>query len=205
MVDITTAVVEDQDLIRFAVEGVLNPAEGIKFAGCFTDVGTLVDAVPHLDVLLLGDTPTGENRLNTIAQLLEQRPDLRIIILGQQWTSENIQAALDCGAIGIVDKTEVLTDLLVAGVRHVARGELYLSPRVALSYVKPDNNSGFDEREIRVIQLMSQGLSPKEIAKEIGTTRRTVYRIQDKLCIKLNVRTTAQIVMEASKRGLIRE
>jgi two-component system secretion response regulator SsrB len=204
-VGIKTAVVDEQELVRIAVEEILNRASDIDFVGGFASVGTLLESSQEISVVLLGDTLPQSNALASITQLSEAHPDVRIIVLGRQWTVPGIKAVLDCGALGVVDKGEALPDLLVGSVRHVFRGKLFLSPEVAVAYTSSEQGDVVSERELDVIRLMHDGVSTKQIAAALGVKPRTIYRTQEKLCKKWNLRSTGQIVAEAIRRGLLRD
>lgn len=202
---IKTAVVEQQDLVRIAVEEILNRASDIEFVGSFASVGTLLESDREVNVLLLGDTLPSMQTLAAIAQLNEALPNIRIVVLGRHWTVPGVKAALDCGALGVVDKGEALPDLLVGSVRHVFRGKRFLSPEVALAYTEAEKSDEVSERELDVIRLMHDGANSKEIASALGVKSRTIYRDQENLRRKWKLRSTGQIVPEAIKRGLIHE
>ncbi len=201
---INVGVIDDQELVRIAVQEILNRDSDINFVGGFSGVGTLLEADENIDVLLLGDTLPHTNSFETIARLSETRPNLRVIVLGRQWTSPDVQAALECGAMGVMDRDELLHDLLAAGVRRVHLGQRFLSPAVAtLAYTETPPDNPLTERELDVVRLMRNGATPKAIGVELGVKTRTVYRYQDKIRLKLGVQTTQQIVFEAIQRGLV--
>lgn len=203
--EIKAAVVDDHDLTRIAVEEILNRASDIHFAGSFTSVGTLLESAQEVDVILLGDGLSQTNALAVLARLSEERPDIRVIVLGRQWTEAGIRAALECGAVGVMDRDELLHDLLAVGVRRVYARQQFLSPAVAvtLAYTNMPDTPTLTERELEVVQLMRDGATPKAIAVALSIQLRTVYRKQETLREKLGVQTNEQIVHAAIKHGLI--
>lgn len=206
LVEIKAAVVDDHDLTRIAVEEILNRASDIHFAGSFTSVGTLLESAQEVDVILLGDGLSQTNALAVLARLSEERPDIRVIVLGRQWTEAGIRAALECGAVGVMDRDELLHDLLAVGVRRVYARQQFLSPAVAtvaLAYTNTSDTPTLTERELEVVQLMRDGATPKAIAVALSIQLRTVYRKQETLREKLGVQTNEQIVHAAIKHGLI--
>ncbi len=203
---IKAAVVDDHDLTRIAVEEILSRASDINFVGSFTGVGTLLESAQEVDVLLLGDGLSQTNALAALARLSEERPEMRVIVLGRQWTEAGIRAALECGAVGVMDRDELLHDLLAVGVRRVYARQQFLSPAVATVALAHNNTPDaptLTERELEVVQLMRDGATPKAIAVALRIQPRTVYRKQERLREKLGVQTNEQIVLEAVKRGLI--
>lgn len=200
---IHVGVIDDQELVRIAIREILNGATDINFIGGFADVGTMLESGEEIDVLLLGNTLTHANTLTTIARLSESRPDLRVIVLGRQWTGPTVQAALECGAMGVMDRDERLHDLLAAGVHRVHLGQRYLSPAVALVFTDTSQDNPLTERQMEILRLMRDGATPKVIAAALGIKTHTVYNHQTEMCQKLGVQTKQQLVLEAVRRGLI--
>jgi len=203
-VTIQAAVVDDHDLICIAVEEILNRASDINFVGSFASVGTLLETAQEVDVLLLGDSLSQANVLAALARLSEEQPNIRVIVLGRQWTEASIRAALECGAVGVMDRDELLRDLLAVGVRRVYARQQFLSPAVGVILAYTNSPTPvLTERELEVVRLMRDGASPKAIAVALSIQPRTVYRKQDHMREKMGVQTNEQLVLEAVKRGLI--
>lgn len=200
---ISVCVIDEQELVRIAIREILNGATDVNFVGGFSDVGTMLESGEEIDVLLLGDSLPYSSSLTTVARLSESRPNLRVIVLGRQWTGPGVQAALECGAMGVMDRDEQLHDLLAAGVNRVHMGQRYLSPAVALVFTDTSQDNPLTERELEIVRLMRDGAVTKEIALALGIRPRTVYYHQDNMCEKLGVQTKQQIVHEAIRRGLI--
>lgn len=202
---IKVGVIDDNELVRIAVEEILNRASDLDVVGGFTGVGTLLESGQEVDVLLLGNGLSQANSLAALAELKEKRPALRIIVLGRQWSETSIRAVLDCGAAGIADRDESLHDLLAAGVRRVFRGKQFLSPDVAALAINRSGGDGqLSERELDVVLLMDTTDGTKSIAAALGLNRRTIYRLQQSICEKWDLRSKDQIVAEAMRRGIIR-
>lgn len=200
---IKVCVLDEHDLARLAVRDILTRSRDIEFVGSFTSVKALAEDGHSMDVLLLGDRLSEGNMVEIIARIHEMHPALKIIVLGQQWTRAQIQAVLECGALGFIDKTEPLHDLLVGGIRNVERGAPYLSPEAGIRCAQPDPlEISITPREMDVLRLMVR-LSPKEIGAELHLSRRTVYDNQTRLREKFGVRTNEQVIVEAIRRGLI--
>ena len=72
----------------------------------------------------------GDSSLETIGKLREQAPDTQIVVLTMDENPVFAQRALACGAVGFVLK-DVADGELPQAVRAAARGEEYVSPRVA--------------------------------------------------------------------------
>lgn len=202
---IHAAIVDEHELTRIAIEEILNRAPDIDFAGSFVNVEPLLEADRTVDVLLLGYNQNQPEFADVMDRLKRTYPDIRVIMLGRQWTEASVHIVLDCGADGAVDRDEALHDLLAAGVRRVQHGKRFLSPEVAaLTYASTGNNEQLTERELDVVLLMNDAANTNEMAAALGVSRRTVNRLQTNICDKWNLRSRDQIVVEAVKRGIIR-
>lgn len=201
---IKTGLIDDQELVQVAVKDILGRDSDIDFVGIFDNAGMLLESGEELDVLLLGGTLSLPSLLTTVARLSEARPHLRLIVLGRQWTGSTVQTALECGAMGVMDRDERLNDLLAIGVHRVNDGEQFLSPAIALVCANTPQDNPLTERELEVLQLMARGgLVPQAIAYALGLKRHTVYKYQRSIQNKLDVQTNEQAVHEAIRRGLI--
>jgi DNA-binding NarL/FixJ family response regulator len=204
-VGINTAIVDEHELTRIAIEEILSRASDIDFVGGFANVGTLLETNPQVNVLLLKYDQVQPNLAVVMEQLRRTHSDIHVIMLGCQWNEASIHTVLECGADGIVDCDEPLHGLLAAGVRRVGHGKQFLSPEVAtiLANASTGNGEQLTEREIDIIRMMSDGAITKEIAAALGVTRKTINRNQNNICKKWNLRSRDQIVAEAIRRGII--
>ncbi len=91
-------------------------------------VGHVHGHLPH--VLVIDLSLSNGSSIEAIRQLREQAPDAQIVVLTMEDNAVFAQEALDAGAIGFVLKHAADTEL-AQGVRNAARGQEYVSPRVA--------------------------------------------------------------------------
>jgi two-component system response regulator NreC len=117
--------------------------------------------------------------------------------------------ALRAGARGYVLKTQAGNDV-VAAIRHVHRGEVYLSPRISKVVVEAYLASSTDlqsvaltSRERQVLQLVGEGHSTKQIAALLGISAKTADTHRATLMEKLDIHQVAGLVRYAIRSGLI--
>lgn len=123
-----------------------------------------------------------------LAEIRQERPDVRLVILSASTVRDDILGCLAAGVHGYIIKTEGL-DQLVGCLRHVLRGEIYVPPRLAdleaasspaaesvqaAPTPAPDILSRLTPRQINVLRCIEKGMTNKEIARELGITDRTV-------------------------------
>jgi DNA-binding NarL/FixJ family response regulator len=123
---------------------------------------------------------------------------------------EYVFGMLEAGAAGYALKDERLSTLVEA-VRAVARGETWLSPRVAAKVTHRAMGRGpgetsitLTDREQEVLYLMAQGKENNEIASELFITERTVKFHVGNIYAKLDVTSRTAAVVEAIRRRWVR-
>ena len=129
---IRVVLADDHDLVRSSVRRLLDSEENVEVVA---EAGDLASVVRLLErhrpcVLVLDLRLPGGSSVETIASLLERVPGTRIVVMTMEGNPAFAQRALAVGALGFVAK-ELADDELSAAVRAAARGERYVSPRVA--------------------------------------------------------------------------
>jgi DNA-binding NarL/FixJ family response regulator len=164
------------------------------------------ELLPEIAVLDL-DMP-GLDGLSVLREAARVSPQTRSIILTRHMEEPYAVEALRIGARGYVLKTQAGTDL-VAAIRHVDHGEVYLSPKISNAVVhafltNPDAPNGkLSLRERQVLQLVGEGHSTKKIAALLGISTKTADSHRTKVMEKLDIHQTAGLVRYAIRNGLI--
>lgn len=133
----------------------------------------------------------------------------RVIILTMHTEESLFNAALDTGVSGFVLKDNAVNDILDC-LQSVARGDVYLSPMVAsyllrrsrrvadLRQAKP----GLDQltaTEKRVLKLVAQNRTTKEVAQTLGVSPRTIETHRRNICQKLELTGSHRLLQFALK------
>ena len=147
-------------------------------------------------------------------QIARYAPETRVLIVSMYADDAYVAQALQAGAAGYLLKDSAGHDLVDA-VSAVMAGTSFFSPRVARimldDYVRhlqrggeADRYDQLSEREREVFQLVAEGKSSKGIAEVLGISPATVETHRAKIMDKLNLRNTAELVLLAVRRGLLR-
>src|SRR5207302_10378800 len=115
------------------------------------------------------------------------------------------QKAIDAGAIGFVAKDRADTELVTA-IRLAARGEEYVSARVASGLKalrRATGDDGLTPRETEIVRMIALGHTSAEIAGQLHLSRRTVETHRARIHNKLGFRNRAELVQFALRRRLI--
>lgn len=207
MQPIKMVVVSASDLVRSGVQMLIQDSRSIEMVHTCSSVP---QCEPYLEqnrvnVLLLDDALPGHlTPTQTITALHERYPTLRIIVLSDYLSEYYIQRLVDQGVAGFIYKDDRLADSLVAGIKTVADGHVFLSPQAsALPYGRLTDGQ-LNRTDMEVLQLIARGHTVQEISARVDLVDRSVYRIRAKLRSYLGVRTNEQVVEVARRRGLLK-
>lgn len=206
---IRVAITDRQALVRSGIERLLEDLDDIEVVATSS---TLEDAVRHLrghhpDVLIYD--PTGDEQpeigSEAMAALAEASEQTYVIIIGPDGDPDMARNALRCGAAAYVGKVED-ADALAEAVRRAARGEPYISGRLAIDIARlelAEEADGLTGRETEILRLIALGHTNAEIAKMLFLSIRTVESHRAHILEKLRLDSRAELVQYAIDRRLI--
>jgi len=158
------------------------------------------------DVVLLDITMPGKGGLVAATEIAMACPATKIVMLTVSEHEDDLLAAFKAGARGYVLKG-VSSRELANVVRAVASGEVYVSPSLAagllveLTRGRPlDPLSELTEREREILQLVSDGLTNREIGERLHLAEKTVKHYMTNVLGKLHVRSRVEAAMLAARR-----
>ncbi len=202
-------IVDDHPVIRMAMKMLLE-AEGHQIVG---DTDNGVDAIslgrelkPDLVILDIG-IPRLDG-LEVISRLMVLALPLKILVLTGQSASLFALRSMQAGAAGFVCKQGGLAELVTA-VNAVASGYSYF-PSSAMRPVQQGAYSDdvellgrLSDREVSVLQYLSQGYSNKQISEQMFITNKTVSTYKARLLLKLNAGSLVDLIEFAKRNTLI--
>ncbi|TLY51353.1 MAG: response regulator transcription factor [Gammaproteobacteria bacterium] len=148
------------------------------------------------------------NGIDAARQMHKRVPDCAVIVLTMFEDDMHVLAALRAGVRGYVLKAQAASDL-VAAIREVERGAVYLSPGISHTLVEhwlKHTDAGGDpltERERQVLQLVAEGKSLREIAGILSISAKTADSHRTRMMNKLDLHNTAALVRYAVRSGLV--
>lgn len=161
------------------------------------------------DVVIMDLTMPHLNGIEATRQIKAEHPQAQVVALSQHTDRRFVVGVFQSGATGYVVKEELFTELARA-IRTVAAGQVYLSPPVAGMVVE-----GFvrqldrevpagvlTPREREVLQLIVEGHTTPEIARNLHLSARTVTTHRQHLMDKLDIHTVAELTKYALREGL---
>jgi DNA-binding NarL/FixJ family response regulator len=168
----------------------------------------------HPDVAILDIGMPLMNGIEVAARLRAMDQPPRVVVLSMHTDESYILRALAAGAQAYLLKDSTDEELLPA-LRAVASGKPFVSAAVSAvlveDYVRHLQSRGLTDtfhlltaREREVLQLLAEGRSNKEVASLLEVGLSTVETHRANLMQKLNLHNTAEIVLYAVRKGIIR-
>jgi DNA-binding NarL/FixJ family response regulator len=208
-------IIDDHALFRTGLSEVLKMnlnAVHILESGSVRDALSLTSEVPAL--ILLDIVLNGLNGLDGMSLLKKKWPDVPILILSSDASSQTQQAAIQRGAIAYLHKGSA-TDKIVAMIQRVLMGEregdgaivlashLSLDKKLRINGMKASQPDYLTARQIEVLDLLCTGLSNKLIARKLSCSENTVRGHVQAILQFLQVSTRSEAMYAARQQGLV--
>jgi len=204
---IRVALVDDQDLVRQGIAGLLSLSDKIEVLWQATNGEHALELLNQKpDVLLLDIRMPKMNGIELVKKLRGQGSKLPILMLTTFDDSELFMQSLQAGANGFLLK-DVSLEKLVGAIETLADGGFVAEPVVMKQLNRGIDISSLHEKlsvkEIQILKLMAGGFSNKEIAESIFLAQGTVKNHVSNILSKLNTRDRTRAVLVALNQGLV--
>jgi len=178
-------------------------AEAVEFAGCLRP-----------DVVVLDLSMPDINGILATRQIRKLSPETEVLIFTMHESEHLVHEVLAAGARGYLVKSSAVRELTRA-IDQLLQHKPYLSPTVAETvldgYLNPEQKkrsppslySQLSDREIQIVQLLSQGLTSKRIGASLGISVKTVETHRANIMRKLSVGSIAELVRYAVRNNLV--
>ena len=202
---ITVLLADDHSLVRRGFRRILEDDPSIVVVGEASDGDEAIRLADELRprVIVMDCAMPGTSGLVATRHILEQSPDVAILMLSMHAEDTLVRQAMEAGARGYILKSALDLDLAGA-VTRVAAGEMVLDPRVARpAALKGERTQGLTARELEVLQLICDGHSNREIAKALDLSANTIAVHRANIMNALGIHKTAELVVYAIQHGLV--
>lgn len=209
--------VDDHPVVREGIRSYLTKHEHLEIVGEAEDGAAAIELARQLvpDVVLMDINMPGMNGLAATAQLQDQLPEVRVLILTVHNSKEYILPIVRCGASGYVLKDTSPVELIRA-IEAVYRRESFFSPPVTKvvlddyrqhqgqqSRAPKEGLALLSPREKQVLGYIAREYTNKEIATELLLGVRTVETHRERIMSKLAIRSTAGLTKFAIAAGIV--
>lgn len=208
---------DDQPLVRAGLSGVLGGEPDLELVGAAADGQEAVDLALELrpDVACLDIRMPVLDGIEAARALTALDPSIPVLILTTFDLDDYVFGALEAGAAGFLLK-DADPEVIVDAVRRVAAGQgtldqsltrRILAEFVARRRLQPVTAQGAEglltARELEILQLLAQGMSNEEIARELVVEITTVKSHLARMLPKLGVRSRLQAVVWAYQNRIV--
>lgn len=213
---IRVLLIQQHDLIRGALRTLLDREPNISVVGEGKNNEQIVPLAAHKapDVILL-DIDEPAHAYEVIPALLDAVREAQVIVLSGTPRSEVHQAAIRCGARGLVLKNQA-PELLIKAIRKVHAGEVWINRTMMadlLTVLQHPNGTHTDpeeakiesltDRERDVIALVGEGLKNQDIGDRLHISESTVRHHLTSVYSKLEVSDRLELLIYAFRHRLV--
>jgi DNA-binding NarL/FixJ family response regulator len=205
-------IADDHHLVRKGLRGLLEAQHGWTVVAEAEDGYEAIDAALRTtpDVAIIDCTMPRMNGLEAARRIHERLPKIELCLFADREEDAVIVGALNVGARGIVLKSDSEKELLTA-VDALARHQPYFScvlPESLLGHSGKRNGHApkselLTPREREVVQLVAEGLSNKEVGKQLDLSVKTVETHRGAAMRKAGLSSTADLVRYAVRNHLV--
>jgi two-component system, NarL family, response regulator NreC len=213
-VNISVLIADDHPLVRDGLRLILqHNGNQIVIAGEAADgLEVLQIAKSHLiDVFILDITMPRLNGLDTARELIRRRKNAKVIILSIHDSRSFLESAIEIGVRGYLTK-ETAGRKIAEAVCEVQAGRFYFSPSIAHYMVEEAlvgaakspilQMAALTVQERKVLQLIAEGRTAKEVASELGCAANTIHSHRRNLMTKLHIHKGTELARFAVKEGI---
>ena len=200
--------VDDHEIVRRGLRELLEVEEDLRVDA---EAGTVAEAIEidfdTIDVAVLDVRLPDGSGVDLCRMIRERRPDLACLMLTSFADNEALNASVLAGARGYVLKN-VRGDELITSIRRVANGEMLLTPeqvsrakeRLMRQITEDIRLESLSAQERRILELLSEGLSNREIAEVMFLAEKTVKNYVSNLLAKLGFQRRTEAALFAQRQ-----
>ena len=199
---IRIVIVDDSEVVRVGLRTLLGGESAIQIVGEASNVASATETALRLrpDVVLLDIRLPDGSGFDACRAILKRLPDTRVLILTSVADDSLVDEAIQAGAHGYLLK-EVNAHGLIQAIIDVAAGKSILDPAItarvmqlvkASTPAQRDLLAALSPQERRVLALIAEGRTNKEVGNELGLAEKTVKNYLSNVFDKLHVTRRAQ-------------
>jgi DNA-binding NarL/FixJ family response regulator len=200
--------VDDHPMMRIGVTTLINGEPDLTVCCQASNAEQALSEIPNCspDLVITDMTMPGRGGLEFIKDVKGLYPDLPVLVVSMHDEMLHAERALRAGARGYLMK-EAGGEKMLEAIRKVLEGQVYVSETMSarildnLSGRKPRGSASpieqLSDREFEVFQLIGQGKSTREIAKELNLSPKTVEVHRSHIKEKLDLKDATALVRHA--------
>lgn len=211
---IKVAIADDHALFRAGVRTALSAKKDVELIAEADNGMQLLNLLRHIepDVILLDIQMPIMDGIQTLPEIRKLRPEAKVIILSMHNDHSMISKLMEIGANSYLTKNSD-SETIYQAIKTCYEQEFFFNEltnkalltglRTKRTDIGGPQDVNLSEKEVRVLKLMCEEKTTKEIADIVEISPRTVEAIRDKLKTKTGAKSMAGLVMYAVKNGII--
>lgn len=211
---IKVLIADDHTMFRQTLRKALQSKKFLNVVGEASDGQEVISKCQQLlpDVVLMDLQMPEKDGIEAIRTIRKRFPDVRILALTMHEDDDYLFKALQAGVNGYILKSSPLHKLFIY-IEAIDSGESILDSNIAERVIdqfgrqtiepKKENIYKLTSRETEILQLLANGLGPKEVAKELFISQKTVKNHICNIYSKLDCHDRTQAILDANRLGLI--
>ena len=213
---IKVAIADDHALFRAGVKTALSSKKDVELIAEADNGMQLLNLLKHIepDVILLDIQMPIMDGIATLPEIRKINPYVKVIILSMHNDHSKISKLMEIGANSYLTKNSD-SETIYQAIKTCYEQEFYfneLTNKALLTGLRtrklePDGmmDAQLTDKEVKILKLMCEEKTTKEIADIVDISPRTVEAIRDKLKTKTGAKSMAGLVMYAVKKGFVQE
>ena len=197
-------IVDDHPVVRAGLASLLRRQAGVKLAGSAHsgEEAMSILARSSVDLMLLDLRMPSINGIDLLNLLKTCDHQPKAIILSSYEYEDEIYRAVKAGARGYLSKNAPREEI-IAAIEEVVAGGTYFPERMLEWIQEREHRSSLSAREIEILEMVSKGLTNKEIAGALQISHYTVRNHINHITVKLQVSDRTEAATVAMRQGII--
>jgi two-component system invasion response regulator UvrY len=210
---IKVLLVDDHELIRTGVKGILDNAQDIQVAGEASSGEEAIELVKKTspDLVLMDVNMPGMGGIEATRRLLRIKPDLKVIALTVLDEDPFPSRLHEVGAMGFLTKGCPADEMLRA-IKAVNDGHHYIASDVARKHTLTEWQGSSDNpfkilssREVQVLLQILEGRKNLEISDILSLSPKTVSTYRQRIYEKLDIKNDVELTRLAYRHGILKD
>lgn len=206
-------IVDDHGIVREGLKSLIEQQPEMEVVGEAENGQTAIQLTKELspDVVIMDVSMPNLNGVEATKYLLQEKPDVKVIILSMHMDKHIVKESLKAGASCYVLKSYLFDELLNA-LEAVKTHGYYLSPRITGVVIEnyrteqqtttSQESSSLTTRERQILQLIAEGKTTKEVARILHISPKTADANRRQIMNKLEIFNIADLTKYAIREGL---
>jgi len=205
MSKIRVLVADDHAFVRMGIASLLSTEDDMEVVADAKNGEEAVQAArTHKpDVVLIDLVMPKKDGATAAAEILAERPETKVIVITSFPSADGVAHAIKAGAVGVVPKDSENVKLIGA-IRKVMKGGTSIPADIARRLAEEPPIPHLSDRQVRVLESMTRGLTNRDIAKQLGVSEARIEEHVSQLLVKIGAANRTEAVAIALRKQLLK-